>query len=453
MCQTPPIVPLLFLLTPLKTSARWLEAIHWQITGIDKAGEFTHRPAGRTLWTDWDVPPGVYNKRNFRDPWDGDCSNDFVPAEAPDVFLGLVAYYGGNVNPNDPAYLLRVEIHEGEGCQDPDPLIIALDSDSGFGAHEVDGDALFRGGYMEIEDAETVLDNGEEDQEDIYDSEIQEEDALNLENPGQGNIPPATDFWNLYYDDLSEEEEEEESFLSPQINNNRLTKRAPPPSGSKQSQSLSHSFSGPKSPETNLENLREQQRNPFRRLNFDAEAGEYVPASEQPGYIESKFQNPKNAFEQEGYQAGWDPLQITSSITEEAEQSLINNQINKNDISPSVPSPKRIPAPRFEDLRVQLDNDVSIDDPQGLLGGNTHSQRRSTLKFLMNEGRHVPDSSTVDDQSASQNWYPGPPIESGPGTSAGHEYTGLFPIYKFEDPVSFRFVFDPYVIHDVAANV
>ncbi|KAF3925416.1 hypothetical protein AA313_de0204594 [Arthrobotrys entomopaga] len=395
-----------------------------------------------------------------------------MPAETPDVFLGVLAYHSGDVNPNDPAYLLRVEIHEGAGCQDPDPLVIDLDTKpGGYSADDQTSDyESAMGGGMEIEEGEIIREDPEEVSPGyLYSSAIEEEDNLNgPDGPDQqvnveGNKIPAADFWKYYYENHEDEEEEselseelEESFDSSPRRNNRLVKRAPPPKGSKQSQSS-----------------QQQQQSPFRKLDFNDLTDGFPPENEEaePGYIlESKFQNPNNGV---GYldpdEEDWDPFKIESPLikTLKEEQNpqdepLLTNNGGKNlDISPSVPSPQklRIPATPFEDVKVHIDPDVSIQDPEGLLGGDTPPRRRNTLKFLMNEGRHVPESSNVDDQSVSQAWYPTPPLKNPDDISAAGEIANrltmfpLFPVYQFEDPISFRFVFDPSLVHDVTANV
>ncbi|EPS45372.1 hypothetical protein H072_656 [Dactylellina haptotyla CBS 200.50] len=442
----------LLALTPITVYARWLEIMEVEVTGYnEETNQFIKKAVGTALWTDWNVAPGYRNRRNFIDPWTGECSDYFMAKEGS--FIDTVAYWNGRVNPEFPNYLLRLEIHNGEGCQDDDPLIIALDSPTGYSSYQVPDPVGANNWEPDIQDFGAMEEESEaSEQEDIDQilgapeygiSESLRGNMVNVENPFwepqiNEDVPlvGGATFWDLYNspDNDIEEEEEIEDYHDPAPDGRpsvkKLAKRA--------SMDGSDRVPGYSTPQNSnrIQNIPPNPRGVTRQDFLELDDG--FPLS--PAFratrrlefsdLEDVFENP---IRQGTGVADWDPLVISE---DEDPEPMPADEID----SPSVPNPGFLDIP-FEDFRITLDEDVGIEDPLKLLGSKTPP--RNAMRFLMNNGNHPANNEDyVSEKSGS------PPADAFASRAVNIQVAQLFPDYQYEDPVSFKFVFDPYVIHD-----
>ncbi|KAK6511261.1 hypothetical protein TWF481_000182 [Arthrobotrys musiformis] len=442
------------LLTFTRANARWLEAVSIRLGDFNSAtNEWENELLDPVVWYDRidEQESWRSDNRSFLTGRRGDvydCSNNVVPAGG---VLNTIGYYRGDVNRQLPERLNRLEIHSVQDCEDDDPLEIDLELEGGWGGGELGPEEdeeipnpqnqNFWVRYNNLESTEPELDRegmAEEmrvilDQNNVIEEEeptapedddvqwISREDAgfkkLRKREPqappGEGSIPseggdqepnPGQPAGPLYRAGWRSLDESEFASQEPNLNQNRVFpgdfEPLTPVSNSEGSQI------GGNRPEPNAQ--------AFRQLNFDGGFGGGGPG-----------------------QADWDPMASSEGeldVTESYEFPQNGrytglrqgNLINVRLLDHEIP---------LEDIRVPVIRNLRIQDPQGLLGRGRGAPVRDAQEWLVN---NVQDShSYLREQIPAGR----PDIEI--------FVARIWPRFELGPNTSFRFVSDPYAVHDV----
>ncbi|KAK6524729.1 hypothetical protein TWF281_011629 [Arthrobotrys megalospora] len=423
-------------LSPINVYARWLQAVSVNIENSN--GRTKIKLLDPVNWFDRiDLHESTNpQNRSFLTGARGDlydCSNDIVP---PGALLDSVAYYSGDINPQLPERLNRLEIHRVEDCEDDDPIEVALEVEEGWGGGEIGPDEEIPAEYQ---NPWVRYNNNPDDSGDpIEEEKSDREDAIEEEPPLEEHDSEFQ--WISRSDAGFKKLRKRDPQNPPDPEEEEKNDNDQPPKNQAQSQRAGN-FN---SPQPNI--------NPNRRLEFNFEPLTPVSEESQRPDLGNNQNQPNLRFRQlnldfqggfggggEG-QADWDPMQFTTS--EDPTNSI---QFPLDRIGPEQERrnefPVRFPADllSFDEMRVPITQDFRIHDPHGLLTNRQAAPIRSTAEWLQ--------SNFQDDNASVQPVYGNiPPTR--PDIDIFH--VKLWPDLEIElgPSVSFRFVFDPYVVHD-----
>ncbi|KAK6331880.1 hypothetical protein TWF718_002419 [Orbilia javanica] len=441
-----PLLPIFLALTP--TNARWLEAtsivpILFNIT----SNEWQTELLDPVIWYDRiDLEESQNNAdRSFLTGRRGDvydCWNNIVP---PGAVLGTIGYYMGDVNPQLPERLNRLEIHRVEDCEDDHPLELALELEDGWGGGELgpqeDPNPQNQNPWLRYNNNPGVSEtefSRDRIEEDIYDQNdvIEEEPAIPVDDEwiprGDGDFkklrkrepqaPPGSD-------EYLEEGVGVPIVDSPTTNQQQFQPGPPDPNFNSPEPNINPNRGllanlEPLTPEsdTSFENVFANRNQPnratFRRLENDFEGG-FGGGGEG--------------------QADWDPMEISESEDETESIQFPQPQPRARNELPVRFPPNEIPIGNIQPPVIQ---NLRIQDPHGLLANGRAIPPRDTEEWLLDNNQL--HNSQPDEQQ------PLPP--SRPDVQI--LFAKLWPEYadiELGPKTSFRFVFDPYVVHDIDA--
>ncbi|KAF3925193.1 hypothetical protein ABW20_dc0103063 [Dactylellina cionopaga] len=402
----------------------------------------------RTTWTDW--PYEAYqdnNKLGLRNFWDvnaygEECSNNVVTRQG--AVLNTIAYYGGDINPDFPFYIDRVEIHQGTDCQDDDPTVIGLDNDEGYAGDELvmpddientPMQAQAANDAMEIEDEEEIEILGapsrentlaNNNQEDINEAQYVEPQALQHNPQAMDPVYAVPQYQgqaaqgvvnNIYSSPsvgqgIGHRSENSVIFDSvPDRNIKRLAKRAPvtPPKATTENSP----------PQQNTTPVRAS----FRQINFDEFDNGFGPAN--------------------GGEADWDPFAINGDEEVAGNEQVFPN-FRQQQQNRSPPSQRPPPGAPFEDFQLQKDDDIHIKDPNRLLGSVTPV--REVWDWFLNDGHHGLE---VDQELRIPHTANTLPKQKG---LRDIQVVDLIPQdYFYTRPTSLKFIINRRIVHDTEA--
>ncbi|KAK6346136.1 hypothetical protein TWF730_010468 [Orbilia blumenaviensis] len=436
------VIPLLLNLTP--TNARWLEAVSL-IPRIFNAtsGEWHSRVLDPIVWfdrIDQEESPD-YQDRAFLTGKRGDiydCSNNVVP---PGAMLNTIGYYPGDVNLELPERLNRLEIHRVEDCEDDDPYEIGLEVEDGWGGSELgmQGQNMWMY-YNNFANAGSPSGDRIEEEE-IY----SKKDAIEEEE-----VPAAP------------EDDEFQWISREEASSKKLRKREPQaPSGSEQEEALGPdeaqsqplpggSFGSP------VPNINPNRAPQFNWEPLTPDSGNSQRGGFEPNMANQVFGNP--SFRRLDYnvaggfggggegQADWDPFDSaeskdTTSHIQFPGDGMNRNQRHQNEV-PVQFRENNIDIP-LENIQVPVIENFRVQDPYGLLLNGRAVPPRNAEEWL-NENR---------EKDSESDPLVGPPSLGRTLPPVGRPDLQIFvarmwPEYQLGPRTSFRFVFDPYVVHD-----
>ncbi|KAF3274950.1 hypothetical protein TWF970_007653 [Orbilia oligospora] len=449
-------IPILLLLS--QANARRLEAVSIRLGNFDSStNEWQKTLLSPVVWydrIDEEESPDPKD-RSFLTGRPGDaydCSNNVVP---PGAFLSAIGFDKRHINPELPDRLNRLEIHRVQDCEDDEPLEMFLELEGGWGAGETGPEEQHPSPHEQGQNFWVHYNNNPENTETEYNRDEMEEQNVHYQNDVIEEEQP-----------LAQDDDDNDFQWIPreEAGFKKLRKRQAPPGSDDLEEENSEGFVGGL-PATNIANQPQPQT--FPGPNFDSphpnanpnrrpvleNLEPLTPDSQSPLVAdwENRFGNPnqqnppvfrrlESDFEAgfgggEGFAPGdplyWDPMETPSEDGSEVIQFPQAAQRRENQAL--IPFPQN-EAP-IVNARPRVIPNLGIQD---LLANARAAPPRDIEEWLRDNKDDSPELSIPEGI---------PPTSSNAKLLLAH----IWPDYQLGPNTSFRFVFDPYVVHDVEA--
>ncbi|KAK6506224.1 hypothetical protein TWF506_011143 [Arthrobotrys conoides] len=433
----------------VQTNARKLEAVSLRLEDFNTAtNEWNTKLLSPVAWYDRideeesnDPKDRAFLTGRYGDVYD--CSNNVVPDGA---FLSIIGYDRRNINPDLRERLNRLEIHRVQDCEDDEPIEMSLELEGGWGGGEVglEGETEppnqqnqnFWVRYNnDPENTETELNGDEMEEERIYDP-IEEEQPQNDDDSFRWISPEEAGFKKLRKRQAppgSDEYEDggDDDFVGGQPATNQAQIQNLPGMNFNTPQPNANQNRRPNI--ANLESLTPDSGSPREELDFGNRFDN--PNQQNPMAFRRLTSDFETGFgDGEGLRPGdplyWDPMDTPES---EDENEVIRfpqvAQRRGNQFPIQFPQNN---APT-ENIQLPVIPDLTIQD---LLANARAAAPRDTEEWLLEHEGHNNEPPLLHNV---------PPSHS----DVKILFAEIWPEYQLGSNTSFRFVFDPYVLHDV----